>query len=163
MSQKVQTFASIITRPLNLHNFLVKIPKFDYSIVIQSTTFPTEEFRMVKLYTQGEEVRYPTIPQNNGEWAIKVPENDDGKIWNQFRTMKNSVYDQVSGLMNPQAWFPIEIYARDLANRPIFLSILHGCWIKGKNDVSLDASNPQNSWQWDFKFVYQWIEDKGVK
>lgn len=163
MSNKVQAFAKIITQPLNVHNFRVVIPAFDYDFIVQSTQFPTEEMQIVQLFTQGEPVRYPTIPRNSGEWAVKVPENDDGKIWDRFRTLKNRQYDQVNGLMNPQPWFDCQIFARDLANRPVFQTILHGCWIKGRGEVGLDNSNPTNSWIWDFKFVYQWLEDAKAK
>ena len=80
MSRKVQQFANIITTPLNVHNFIVTIPGFVEATVVESTTFPSDTLREMKLWFQGEEVRYPTIAENSGKWAIKIPENDRGLI-----------------------------------------------------------------------------------
>lgn len=72
MSIKISTFTNVISNPMNTHNFALDIPGFeDYAITVQSTTFPSEQLRTTVLYMDGEEVRYPTIPQNSGTWGFQ--------------------------------------------------------------------------------------------
>ncbi len=159
MSRKVQSFASIITQPLNTYNFKVVIPEIDFAEIIQSTNFPSEKLRVITLWTNGEPVRYPALPENSGEWAIKIPESDDGKIRSAFENLKRKMYNQQTGMLIPSIWKNVQIFARDMADNVVFSSVLHGCWLRGRNDVVLDSTNPTANWAWDYVFTYQWIED----
>lgn len=159
MSTKVTRFTQVITNPLNVHNFEVKIPGFDYEIVVQSTRFPSEKLRTVVLYTYGEEVRYPTLPQNSGEWPIAVPDNDDGLIRESLDSFKADMYDQKSGTLSPQEWIDITVRARDLENNEVFKTTLKGAWLIGREDVQLSNNDPSKAWNWDYLFKYQWIDD----
>lgn len=159
MSRKVQQFANIITTPLNVHNFIVTIPGFVEAIVVESTTFPSDTLREMKLWFQGEEVRYPTIAENSGKWAIKIPENDRGLIRSKLQAFRNSIYDQKTGIIIPALWKDITVHARDLNNQLVFGVILHGAWIRGRNEVQLANSDPSQNWKWDWQFTFQWIED----
>lgn len=159
MSVKVQTFANIITNPLNVHNFYVVIPDADLAEIVRSTSFPGEQLREVTLYSHGESVVYPTLPENSGTWSFSIPESDDGKVRRQFEALKSRLYNQKTGALNVDTWYDVQVMARDLNDNPVFGVILHGCWIRGRGDVSLDASNPTNNWNWDYQFRYQWRED----
>jgi len=162
MSRKIQNFINIITTPLNIHNFEVSIPGFDYPFIVQSTTFPTETMRTVVLYTFGEEVRYPTIPQNSGNWRIQVPDNDNGDIREALDAFKNRRWDQLSGIMDGSSidWDDIVVKARDLNNQVVFQSTLVGAWLQGREEVQLNNSDPTQAWKWDYTFRYQYIIDK---
>lgn len=160
MSRKLNTFAAVITQPLNTHNFVVTIPGANTSeIVVSSTSFPSEKLRMVKLYYQGEEIRYPTIPENSGTWDITIPESDGGVIRRELENLKGSMYDQMSGIMDSSKWKNITVTARDLNDQPVFQCVLHGAWISGRDDVSLDNSDPTQAWKWKYTFHFQYIED----
>lgn len=159
MSLKVKTFTSIITNPLNIHNFVVDIPGFDYSMLVASTVFPSEKLREVILHYQGEEIHYPTIPNNTHHWDVRLPENDDGKVRTALETIKARYYSQTAGTFTPQTWLNVPVYARDLNNNEVFHTILHGAWLQGRDDVQLDNSDPSKNWNWQYRFVFQWIED----
>lgn len=163
MSLKVATFAGIITQPLNVHNFLVTIPDVSLSVIVSASAFPTEKLREVKLFYQGEEIRYPTIPSNDGSWKIKIPENDDGKVKRQLDALKQNMYSQKTGLFVPSLWRNITVTARDLENNPVFQVIIHGSWIVGREQVDLANNDPTKNWEWDYEFRYQWIEDVDLK
>lgn len=160
MSQKIRAFTDIITVPLNVHNFEVEIPGFSYPVVVQSSVFPSEKMRMVVLHTYGEEVRYPTIPQNNGEWPVRVPDDENGTIRDELDAYKTEMYDQKSGQLTPTDWIDhIVVKARALDNTVVFSTSLMQCWLIGREDVQLDNSDPTKPWMWDYKFKYNWIED----
>lgn len=160
MSRKINAFHSVINNPLNMHNFEVQIPGFNYAIVVQSTQFPSEKMRTVVLYTYGEEVRYPTLPQNDGNWPIQVPDSDTGVIRESLDSLKAEMYDQTSGLLTPPDMYDIEVRARDLENTVIFKTIMHMAWIEGRDSVNLANNDPTKPWMWDYRFRYNWLEDK---
>lgn len=160
MSRKVQQFANVITQPLNIYNFAIEIPSIQFSNIVQSTTFPSEKLRIMTLYTHGEKVQYPSIPENGGQWTIKIPENDSGLIRREFEALKSRCWNQMTGLLTPPKWFNISVSSRDLADNLVFSAVLHGCWIMGRNDVSLSNQDVSTSWAWDYVFMYQWLEDK---
>ena len=164
MSNKVAKFASIITQPLNLYNFYLTIKGLSQEdnevlATVQSTSFPSEKLRTIELWANGEIVRYPSIPQNDGGWKIKIPENDNGKIRSIFDGLKRKIYDQKTGTLIPPTMYDIVVVARDMQDRQVFKAILHGCWIQGREGVEMSSSDNQKSWEWDYNFVYQWIED----
>lgn len=160
MSRKVNTFAAVVTQPLNIHNFVVTIPEADNtSLIVESTAFPAEQLQEMILHFQGEEIHYPTIPKNSHAWNVKVPEADSGVIRRELEALKQKIYDQLSGIVTPQVWSNVNVYARDLAGNLVFHVILHGVWIVGRNDVQLSNTDPSQSWKWDYQFRFQWIED----
>lgn len=160
MSRKVQQFANIITQPLNTYNFHVNIPEANFSMIVESTQFPSEQLREVVLYYKGEEIRYPAIPQNSHQWSFNIVENDSGAIRRQFDALKSSRYNQSTGLLVARPWRDVQIFARDMADNPVFSCILHGAWCKGRGDgPSLNANSVTDSWKWTYQFVFQWIED----
>lgn len=164
MSLKVNTFANIITNPLNVHNFVVEIPDVtNGSIVVSSTTFPSEKLRKVILHYQGEEVRYPTIPKNDGVWKVKVPETDSGAIKKELDALKSNLYSQKTGIFTPKLWKDVNVTARDLEGNEVFRVILHGVWLVGRESVDLNNSDPTKNWEWDYEFCYQWIEDSDAE
>lgn len=165
MSRKIETFKSFIANPLNTHNFLVQIPGFEErNIIVQSTTYPNEQLQTTSLYVAGEQIRYPTIAQVGGTWAVRVPENDYGATREFFDSLVAQMWDQKSGAFYPDSWMDIAVYARDLVDTPVFGVLLHGSWIMGRSQaVQLAANAPTTNWQWDYQFTYNWIEDIKAK
>lgn len=163
MSLKAATFANIITNPLNIHNFVVNIPGVDLAIVVSSTQFPSERLREVVLYYQGEKIIYPTIPENDNHWKVKLPENDNGIIRREFDKLKSSRYNQRTGIIHPDLWKTVEVVARDLEGNEVFKVLLHGVWLKGRSNVELANNDPTKNWEWEYEFVFQWIEDVDCK
>lgn len=159
MSRKVNKFASIITNPLNIHNFVVDIPGFEYSILVSSTSFPSEKLRTVTKYYQGEKIDYPTIPELGGSWEFTIPENDNGIIKKKLDSFKSKMWDQKSGIFVPNLWKNVTVTSRQLDDTEVFSVILHGAYLLGRNSVNLKNSDPTASWDWDYQFRYQWIED----
>lgn len=162
MSRKVTAFAAVITNPLNIHNFVCTIPGLpnQKAMIIESTTFPTEKFREIKLWFQGEPVIYPTLPETDNKWRFKIPEADSATISRDLQAIKKAMYNQKTGILIPGKFQDIEVTARDLAGNHVFSVILHGAWLKGRDAVNLANNNPSESWKWDYEWVYDWIEDK---
>lgn len=159
MSVKVAQFANIITQPLNIHNFIVDIPGVDVSILVSSTNFPSERLREITLWFQGEKVIYPSLPENDNHWKVKLPESDNGVVRRTLDSLKAKRYNQKTGIMTPDTWKTVTVSARDLEGNLVFQVLLHGAWLKGRDNVDLDNSDPSKNWNWDYEFVFQWIED----
>lgn len=162
MSLRIKTFTGVIASPQNTHNFICEIPGIDSNIamIIESTDYPAQgKFREVSLWYQGEQIRYPSIPENGGQWRFKIPEGDKGQVFAEFKKLCDKMYDQRTGAFIPQLWSDVHIYSRDLNNEVVYSVILHGCWFSERSTVSMDGTNPGNAWKWDFTLTYQWIED----
>lgn len=165
MSRKVNKFASIITQPLNVYNFEIRIKNLvdevnpNILLTVQSTSFPSEQMRSTILYYQGEEMEFPAKPKLGGDWTINVPEGDGGQIRAELDRLKNNIYDQKTGSMTPMPWYDIEVFQKDLQENIVFSVILHGCWMKGRNAVDLDTNDVSNSWKNVYTFRYTWLED----
>lgn len=159
MSLKVNSFVKIIQQPLNTYNFTVDIPDVDYSLLVSSTTFPSEKLQTMSLYFQGEEIAYPTLPKNGGSWKVRVPESDSGAVKKVFDELKRSMFNQKSGVLTPKVWKSITVSARDQANNLVFQVVLHGAYCLGREGQDLDNSANTKTWQWEYEFRYQWIED----
>lgn len=166
MSIKISTFTNVISNPMNTHNFALDIPGFeDYAITVQSTTFPSEQFRTTVLYMDGEEVRYPTIPQNSGTWGFNVPETDDGSIGAALNAIKAQMWNQKSGAFTPDIslWRDITVTCRDLNSVESFCVVLHGAWLQGHNDIQLNKQSVETNFRYDWVVRYQWLEDLNLR
>lgn len=161
MSRKAAQLAAIITNPLNVHNFVCIIEGFstEKALIIESTTFPTEKFREITLWIQGEKVIFPTLPESENRWKFKIPESDSVTVHRDLTAIKGSMYNQKTGRFTPTRFKSIEVIARDLADNNLFSVRMHGAWLKGRDSASLANNNPSESWKWDYEWVYDWIED----
>lgn len=162
MSRKATAFAAVITNPLNIHNFQCYIPGVadEKTMIIESTNFPTEKFRMIRLWFQGEEVLYPGLPENDHSWKFRIPESDSVVVARVFKEIKDSMYNQKTGILSPTRFKDVEVRARDLNGNIVFSVVLHGAWLRGREAVQLTNNEPANSWKWDYEWIYDWIEDK---
>lgn len=166
MSRKANRFASIITQPLNVYNFEIRIKSFvdevdaDILATVQSTTFPSEQNQETTLYHQGEAVTYAVKPKVGGDWSITLPEGDKGQVRQELDRLKDAMYDQVTGVFTPQPWYDIEVFQKDLQENIVFSVVLHGCWIKGRGDQNLTAGEPTTNWSNVYTFHYGWLQDK---
>lgn len=163
MSNKVQVLANIVAQPLNTYNFRIDIPEINYSVLVESTTFPSQKLREVVLYFQGEAVKYPTLPDTPSPWQVTLPESDKGVVRNDFESLISSYYDQRTGLMKYKKWSNITVTACDMADNVVFVCVLHGAWCAGRESVNLSAQSVGDAWKWNYEFHYQWIEDLDVK
>lgn len=159
MSVKVNTFTELIANPQNTHNFRVSIPDINYSVLVESTTFPSQKLREVKLYFQGEAIKYPTLPEETTTWQVTLPEGEDAKVYKDFRDLASSLYDQKSGIVHVKRWKDVIVSAMDMAGNPVMSVVLHGAWLGGRDAVTLDSSAVETPWKWVYEFHYQWIED----
>lgn len=168
MSIKSAKFASLLGNPLNTHNFVVVIPSLDsIQMLVSSTSFPSEQLQEYIMYFQGERVKFPSIPTNSGEWSCTMPEGEMAKIKTAIKDLMDANYNQSTGQMTHWSLtdrFDIEVWARGLrgdveGSDKVFGVILHGCYLKGRQDVGLDFSQPTSSWNWTLNFSYDWLED----
>lgn len=162
MSRKAARFAAVITNPLNVHNFQCFIPGLEdeKTMIIESTSFPTEKFRTLTLWFQGEPIHYPGLPENDHTWKFKLPEGDNAITARSFQNIKDDMYTQKTGILIPSKFKSVEIRSRDLSGNIVFYVILHGSWLRGRDPVGMVNNNPAESWKWDYEWVYDWIEDK---
>ena len=173
MSQKIQTFTQIITTPANIHNFGISFEQSgplmpqslldefnDVSMIVQSTSMPSDNMRTTSLWMHGEEVRYAAVPQNSGQWGFNIPESEDGAIASILERIRQHLWDERTGAMSASAlqWFNIRITSNDLNTQASFSTLLHGCWLIGRNDVQMSMQSPEQNWKWDYMVRYQWLE-----
>lgn len=173
MSLKAQTLITNLGNPLNTHNFVVYISNKDFEgvqILVSSTTFVTEVLQEYLLYFQGEKVRFPSIPDNGGEWTCQIPEGELAKFRSAYIKHYSKNFNQTTGAMTHWSItdkFTIDVYARSLrgdvdGSDKLFGVKLHGCYMKGASPVNLNNSNPTQNWVWDVRFTYDYIEDLEV-
>lgn len=168
MSRCINQFASIITQPLNIYNFKIVIKNAvdevneKILLTVQSTTFPAETLRETTLNYKGEEIHYPAKPTIGGDWTFTIPDNDNGMVHAELDRLKNAMYDQKTGTMTPTLWYDVEVMQLDLSDNIVKSAIMHGCWLKGKDNTSLDTSNVTTSWSNTYTFRYAWLENKNI-
>lgn len=162
MSYKCNTFVQSLTNPANTHQFKVVIGGVDdaISLLVESCDFPTQgAFREISLWNHGEQIRYPGLPENGGQWKVKIPENDDGKVARAFKALTDEIYDQKTGTLKPTVWREIKVYSQDLQQNNVFHVNLMGCWIASRQQVQLNGADPSGVWKWDYVFTYNYLID----
>lgn len=164
MSRKVQRFAKVITTPLNVHNFMVNIPGLgdqgeDLNLIVESSTFPTYKMRVVTLYTQGEAVDYPALPETQREWKTTVPESDGAFVHKIIKKLLKEIYDEKTGFLYTPKYRDVQVFARNLKDEVVFKCILHGVWFKGPDLINLANQDPTQVWKWPLNFQFSWIEN----
>lgn len=172
MSIKGKTFQSYLGNPLNLHNFIVEIadPAKNLSaiqIMCSAATFPSERLQDFTMYFQGERVKFPSIPTNTGTWTASFPEGELAKLAIAFKSNMDLNYNQQTGKMTHWAIrdkFDIIVKARGLrgdvaGSDVVFQTKLIGCYMSGKEDVSLSNENATANWVWQVQFSFDSIED----
>jgi hypothetical protein len=175
MSLKTSTFRRIIGRPLNTHNFVVRIPALaDVQILVSSTTFPTETLGEKKLYYQGEPINFPTYPLRGGEWTCSLNESEYAKVYMSASLEFNMNFLQALGTLTTLAAkdrFDIIVGIRPLSNSNsilgaisdlglgtgVFSVTLQGCFLKGMSPVNLSSSAATTNWVWNLTFSYDSI------
>lgn len=166
MSRQINRFAGIITQPLNVYNFELRIKSLvdevnpDVLLTVQSTTFPAESMRDMTLNYKGEEIKYPAKPALGGDWTFSIPDNDKGTIQAELDRLKHNTYDQKTGTMTPNPWYDVEVFQKDLRENIVKSVILHGCWLRGRDATTLNTSDVSTSWSNTYTFRYTWLEDK---
>ncbi len=166
MSRRASRFANIITQPLNVYNFEIRITSrvdtvdADILLTVQSSTFPSESLQETSYNHQGEKITYAVKPSVGGDWSITLPEGDRGQVRNELDRLKDAMYDQVTGVFTPQPWYNIEVFQKDLQDNIVFSVVLHDCWIKGRNAQNLNAGEAGSNWSNDYTFHYGWLQDK---
>lgn len=166
MSRRIHEFAAVITQPLNVYNFEIRITRADGDkvdegilLTVQSTTFPSESLRKMQLNYKGEKISYPAKPEIGGDWKISVPENDKGSVRKELDRLKNAMYDQKTGALVPGLWYDVQVFQKDLSENIVFSVILHGCWLVGRGETQLKTEDVTTNWAMDYTFNYTWIED----
>lgn len=169
MSIKIKTFEAMLGNPLNTHNFMVTIPAFrDIQLLVASTVFPSEHFQDYVLYFQGERVKFPTIPTNGGTWNCTMHEGELAKVYSAYKSYFVTQYSQITGKMTHWSLmdkFDIRIAARGLrgdvnGSDEVFATNLMGCYLTGRNDVTLNNQAATQSWDWVLTFSFDYIKDE---
>ena len=175
MSIKGKTFQANLGNPLNTHNFIVRIadPGNDLSkiqMLVTATSYPVESMQEYTMFFQGERVKFPSIPTNSGSWKCSAPEGEFAKVQTALKTHAKKNYDQVTGRMTywaPEDKFDIEILAKGLrgdvnGSDTVFGVKLIGCFLVGKEEVSLSSEAATTPWVWGLNFSYDSIEELDI-
>lgn len=161
MSRRVEAFRQHIANPLNIVNFELVVPGLDdYAITVQSTSYPSESARVVTLYTRGEDVQYPTVPNNSHTWSISIPESDMGEARRRMEALRAKYWNQTTGAINVGLNNPFDTYivrARDLNDNIVFSVQLVNAWVQGRGDVALSRQNPETNWAWEYQIRFDYI------
>ena len=86
-------------------------------IMVASTTFPSERLQEYIMYFQGERVKFPSLPTNDGVWNVTMPEGEFAKVIQSTQTEMDKNYNQDTGTLTHWSIrdkFDIEIYSRGL-------------------------------------------------
>lgn len=76
MSHRITAFTTLIPTPLTRRDITVIWPEMvQSSLLVQSTTFPTEAFNTVSVPVGGVNVELPTHVYRPGVWTFEVPDN----------------------------------------------------------------------------------------
>lgn len=167
MSQKITKFTEIISNPLTTHNFVVQIPGWEedggkVETIVSATTFPTERMRSVILYYMGERIKYPTIPENSGEWSCTIPDSEAAITFKKTIQEKGLLWNQVGGVLLPGIKKTIRIAIRTVNDQEVVAVKLHGAYIVGRGDVNLSNTDPTAALMWNVAFSFDWVEDEEV-
>lgn len=89
MSRKISVFTSAIPTPLTLRDITMIWPALPQSmLLVQSLTFPTEEFETVSIPVGGMSLPVPTHVYKPGSWSFTVPDNILStvrlELWNAY-------------------------------------------------------------------------------
>lgn len=159
----------MLGNPLNTHNFIVTIPALsDIQMMVSSTTFPSEQLQEYVLFYQGERVKFPSIPTNSGTWSCTMPEGEFAKMYSAIRKHASTNYNQRTGRMTHWAIrdkMRIIVTARGLrgdvdGSDQVFSTALVGCFLRGRQDVSLSNQQATTNWVWNLTFSFDYIEDE---
>lgn len=160
MSNKTAKFIAAITNPLTKHNFLVRTPLLEgVDVLVQATAFPSEKLRVLTLYYQGEPIRFPATPENEGTWSCQIPESETAIVFKKMAAEKGLIWKQKDGVLFPGNKTVIEVVARGLKDKELFSVKLHGSFILTRGNVDLSNQEAATGWIWNVTFSYDWIED----
>jgi len=168
MSIKARKFESMLGNPLNIHNFIVNIPPMkDVDLLVSATTFPTERLQEYVMFFQGERVKFPSVPINDGTWTCTMPEGEYAQIIKSFNSLMHKSYNQQTGQLT--FWsirdkFDIDVFARGIrgdvgGSDRVFGVTMHGCWLQGKAPVTLNNQSVSTPWEWQVTFSFDAVED----
>lgn len=165
MSRKIDVFRAALGNPLTRHNFIITIPHLENTalsnvqILVQSTSLPSERLRDIILYYLGERIKYPTIPENSGEWSCNIPDNELGLAFETVMKEKGLYWKQKAGILLPGERENVKVTMRTVNDSPVFEVIMHNAYCKGRGDESLNNNDPTAVLSYNITWAYDWIED----
>lgn len=169
MSRKIDTFRQALGNPLTIHNFVVRLAAVsdmeeNVEVIVQSTQLPSDQLQTIMLHYLGENVRFPTLPNNGGEWSVAIPDNEDGIAFVNTMKARKMWFEQVTGVVVSQnaTGLNIEVVLRTVNDSEVFKVILHNCYCIGRSSQNLDASQPTAPLIFNATFVYDWLEDNSI-
>lgn len=169
MSRKIDTFREALGNPLTIHNFVVRLAAVtnmheNVEVIVQSTQLPSDQLQTIMLHYLGENVRYPTMPNNGGEWSVAIPDNEQGIAFTNILKARNLWFQEITGVIVNQitTGLNIEVVMRTVNDSEVYKVILHNCYCIGRSTQNLDAGQPTASLIFNATFVYDWIEDNNM-
>lgn len=92
MSRRISAFTAAVPTPLTLRDITLIWPAMPNCVLlVQSLTFPTEEFEEVRIPVGGTQVSMPTHVYKPGTWTFEVPDNVDARVRYE---LVNAYYNQ---------------------------------------------------------------------
>lgn len=169
MSRKIDAFRQALGNPLTVHNFVVRLASVsdqdpNVEVIVQSTTLPSDQLQDVLLHYLGENVKFPTIPSNGGEWAVNIPDNEEGIAFVNTLKARKMWYEPVTGRMVSMnaTGKNIEVVMRTVNDDEVYKVVLHNCYCKGRDPQQLNAATPTQALTFNQTFSYDWLEDLGL-
>lgn len=169
MSRKIDAFRQALGNPLTVHNFVVRLAAVsdmdpNIEIIVQSTSLPSDQLQDVLLHYLGENVKFPTIPSNGGEWAVNIPDNEQGMAFVNVLKARKMWFEPVTGKMVSMnaTGKNIEVVMRTVNDSEVYKVVLHNCYCKGRDTQQLNAATPTQALTYNATFSYDWVEDVGI-
>lgn len=160
MSIKTDIFRVLMPQPLTTHQFLIVYPTLlgnRISLIAETATYPQIKMGEVAIPYKGEVVYRPTgRPVSPETWKVRVPEDS------LFTCRETAIKMQSRVDREGEFWTgakTVTVYVLNPFSVPLPAFRLKGCWLKGRDSVTMDNSDPTNPWKWNLEFRYSVVEE----
>jgi hypothetical protein len=159
MSVKQVAFtAAMFPAPKKVYDFIIVNPEMVLaSLLVEATTYPAIGLGVVAIPIKGENVYRPTVPEIGGVWRCRIPESELMMAKESLIYGQSKIYS-ISGLMTNRikslTLIPLGPY-----NLPLPPIILKDCWMKSREGVELNNSDPTVAWKWNVEFYYSAVKE----
>lgn len=159
-------FRAAIQSPLTARDMTIYIPDLKLATVVeQSSTLPTEEFKSYKISLHGSEIELPTYAQVSGDWTVVLADGTHTIVRQQLLSLLYSktlfnVYLIPGVKLNLNTGNGINTLVT-LAQESLSLLhsgvILGGCWIRSIQPAQFSESQPETPVTWTVSIHYNYV------
>lgn len=158
MSRKASLFKSVLPAPKTLSQYWVLIPEISSAtLLVESATYPTEEFGEVAVWIKGQPVYFPTKSKVPGTWECIIPENAVSTTQVSIDTLRSINCGDGNYVILTDIIIALTI-GETMIPSPTTIRQLKSCFLLSVAPVQLAADNPMTVLKWKLTFRYNYIQ-----